>query len=381
MNAAIQSMSLLLARANRMHRGPGSTLNQAVRYWQTLVPYLTARKLANLAGCHAEMALRRAVVRSSPYILRVEATNTCNLRCPGCATGLGINPTPKGFLDLDAFRRVLDEVSPTLLLTRLDGLGEPLLHPRIADLVALAHARGSATALSSHFGERTLRPGLAADLVDAGLDYLVVSIDGPTQESYERYRVGGTLRVVTEHVRELVAVRRARRSRVPLIEIQFIGFDHNRHLAGDMTALVESLGADRLRWKMVHADSHKELKAADYEGHPCFFQYTTWTIGWDGSRKLCVNAWGDTEPMPNAFGADADLKGRGRNEPYVVALRRFLGGNRDLAAMDPIIGDPASRTLSYRVPRGVGLCRCLNCATTGLVVDRTKEWIDDYICT
>lgn len=377
----VQTSVNRLGSVNRMHRGPGSVLNQAFRYWHVIAPYLTARKAANLLRCHAEMGLRRTHVRSTPYILRMESTNACNLSCPGCATGIKVNPTPKGFVDVAKYARVLDAVAPHLLLTRLDGLGEPLLHPKIVELIHMAHERRSATAISSHFGEKTLPPGRAGELVDSGLDYLIVSIDGPDQQSYEKYRVGGKLEVVCRNVRALVEARRARRSGTPLIEVQFLGTDQNRHLADRMPALVESLGADRLRWKMVHPDALKIRLAKDFAGHPCFFQYTTWSIGWSGARKLCVNAWGDTEPMEEVFGHEEDLMGRANNEPYLVALRRFLAGDRDLAEMDPIIGDPRSRTLSYRVPRGRDMSRCLNCATTGLVVDRTKEWLEDYICT
>ncbi len=369
------------ARINRMHRAPGSVINQAIRYWHVITPYLTARKAANLMRCHMEMSLRRTHVRSTPYILRMESTNTCNLSCPGCATGIRVNPTPKGFVDVEKYGRILDTVAPHLLLTRLDGLGEPLLHPKLTTLIRMAHERGSATAISSHFGEKTLPAGRAEDLVDAGLDYIIISIDGPDQDSYEKYRVGGKFETVCNNVRSLVAARRQRKSTTPFIEIQFLGFDHNRHLADRMPALVQSLGADRLRWNMVHKDAIKVLEAKDYVGHPCFFQYTTWAVGWSGTRKLCVNAWGDTEPMQDVFGHEADLMGKANNEPYLVALRKFLAGDRDITKMDPIIGDPRSQTLSYRIPRGRDMSRCLNCATTGLVVDRTPEWLKDYICT
>jgi hypothetical protein len=284
-------------------------------------------------------------------------------------------------VEVEKYARVLDAVAPHLLLTRLDGLGEPLLHPKITTLIRMAHDRGSATVISSHFGEKTMPPGRAGGLVESGLDHIIISIDGPDQESYEKYRVGGRFETVCDNVRSLVQARRERKRTTPFIEIQFLGFDHNRRLADRMPALVQSLGADRLSWNMVHEDAIRLLEAKNYAGHPCFFQYTTWSVGWSGTRKLCVNAWGDTEPMQDVSGHESDLMGQANNEPYLVALRKFLAGDRDITKMDPILGDPRSQTLSYRIPRGRDMSRCLNCATTGMVVDRTPEWISDYICT
>lgn len=367
-----------LAYKDRIHRGPGSVFNQLMRYWHVVLPPLTLYKFANILLCHLEMTLKRSCLRSKPYILRIEATNICNLRCPGCATGLGINPIPKGFLNINEFERLLDRMGYHLLLARFDGLGEPLLNPNIYKLVSIAKQKGLSTALSSHFGEGTLKHGEAKELVKSGLDYIIISLDGPNQEIYEKYRIGGNFAKVCENVKELVAAKLSLKSNTPLIEIQFIGSDNNRHTINLMQEITRSLGADRLRLKMVHHSSLKELKASDFKGHPCFFLYNTLTVGWDGARKLCVNAWGDTEPLKNAFNPGTDQVGN--NEEYLIAARKFLGGDRSLNSMEPILGDSSSQILPYRLPRGPNLCRCLACGTTGLVVDRTQNWMREYIC-
>ncbi|HUU22694.1 MAG TPA: radical SAM protein [Phycisphaerae bacterium] len=369
---------LRLVRKTLLHGPPWSLASNYNRYAHCFLPYLTPRKLRNLAYAHYEMMLGRARMSSRPYMLRIEPTNVCNLRCPGCSTGLGINPRPKGFLRKKDLARVLDRVGPYLLLGRLDGLGEPFLNEDLCELVAMIHEAGAATVLSSHLGPKTLKCGQADELIDAGLDHLIVSIDGPDQETYETYRVGGNLALTLEHVREITAAKRARGSRTPIIEVQFIGFRHNRDVAARMPELVEEIGADRLTCKLIREDVLRERSAEEGRGKRCFWLYTTWTIGWDGERKLCPNSIADLFDLPNAFRPDTSLD---HNEPLLVEGRRFLASReRDTTNLHPALGDVASQTVPWRVPRKPDMCRCLGCAGVGLVIDRTREWLDEYIC-
>ncbi|NLX23007.1 MAG: radical SAM protein [Phycisphaerae bacterium] len=365
------------AQRNRWHGRPGKVLNNFNRYWHLFVPYMTPRKFTNLLLAHAEMIAGRACPSSKPYMLRIEPINRCNLRCPGCSTGLGINPRPAGLLDVNNLQRVLKQIAPYLCLTRLDGLGEPLLHPHICELIRTVHEAGSAVALSSHLGPNTLKPGQARELVESGLDHLIVSIDGPDAETYAKYRVGGDFHLTCEHVREVVAAKRACGSVTPLIDIQFLGFDHNRHLADRMPPLVRNLGADRLTCKMVDPDVLKERKAVDFRRHRCFWLYTTWSIACDGDRKLCPNTFTDTFGLPNAFAPGNDLT---KDQPLLQAARRFLAGDRDFSHTDPLLGDSKTRHQPWRLPRGPEACRCFGCASTGMVIDRSREWIRDYVC-
>ncbi len=366
------------ARRPLQHGLPWSLASCFNRYGHCFLPYLTAAKLTNLAHAHLDMALGRANVQSTPYMLRIEPTNVCNLRCPGCATGMRINPRPKGYLKPTNLQGVLAQIKRHLLLVRLDGLGEPFLHPEILELIGLCHAAGAATAVSSHFGLKTFDVANPRDIVRSGLDHLIVSIDGPDQAIYEQYRVGGDLATVLEHVRALAAAKRALHSRTPYIEVQFLGFNHNRGVVDQMPALVEAIGADRLTSKLMRPDVLQERSAAEGAGRRCFWLYTTWTIGWDGERKLCSNSVTDTFDLPNAFAPDTNLTA---DAPLLAEARRFLASkDRSITNLNPLLGRSESQRIPWRDARGPDLCRCLACAGVGLVIDRTRQWLDEYVC-
>jgi hypothetical protein len=369
-----------LAKRTRYHGRPASVFSAFARYWHLFIPYMTPAKLVNVLRAHTEMSFGSPVVHANPYMLRIEPTNNCNFRCPGCATGLGIDRRTKGFLSVDNFRELIEQMKSSLLLTRLDGLGEPFLHPNICELCSIAHNAGSAVALSSHLGPRTLTPSLIHKLIDSGLDHLIVSIDGPDAGTYSKYRIGGDFETTCSNVRQLSAAKRELGTHKPFIEVQCIGFNHNRQadLAGRMLSLVNEIQADRLTLKLLAPETLKERRATEGRGQRCFWLYTTITVGWDGARKLCPNSMTDDFALPNVFVRGADPLA---DPPLLQAVRHFLAGDRNLSRLDPLIGDPRSQLLSWKTPRDSDCCRCLACGGVGLVVDRTRnEWIDEYVC-
>jgi len=207
------------------------------RYWQSSRSTASFKKLANAALALAEMTCGQTRVRSRPSVLRIEPTNVCNLHCPRCSCGIGQDPRQKGYMTLADYNRVLEENREYVWFVRLDGNGEPTLHPQIFEMIALAKSHGYSVSMSTNFCIRQCADVHA--FLQCGLNRLVVAIDGNTQESYARYRVGGELPLVKERLAALLAAR-GRRA-YPLIEVQFLDWGYNHEEIPKVWAMADAV--------------------------------------------------------------------------------------------------------------------------------------------
>ena len=124
-----------------------------MRHLRKTLPYLTARKLANLALNLAEWKFKTLVPRSMPPYLKVESTPVCQMSCTGCSHH---DPDykrqfhPAMNLTLEDFKRVIDPVKDTLLGVTLSLRGEPLLNRNLPEIVGYAHQEGIATSFPTN---------------------------------------------------------------------------------------------------------------------------------------------------------------------------------------------------------------------------------------
>ena len=109
---------------------------------------------------------------------------------------------PTGSLREDFFRQTIDELYQELLMLIFYFQGEPYLNPAFLEMVQYAHQKGiyTITSTNGHF----LNDEQARKTVESGLDRIIISIDGTTQEVYESYRKKGKLEVVLQGARNLV---------------------------------------------------------------------------------------------------------------------------------------------------------------------------------
>ena len=303
-------------------RGNWSLPWVAHRYLRTFGSGLTAYKAFNVAHAFGEMQLGRSVVRSLPFVLRLEPTSTCNLRCPRCSTGLGIDPRPKGFMSLEDLDFLIDQIKDHMVFVRLDGDGEPLLHPRIDEMVARFKAAGIAVTMSSHLNTPP-KAGWKA-LVESGVDRIVVAMDGTTQDIYERYRRKGKLDRVLTHLAELVAAKKACGSSTPEIDLQFLDWEYNAHQIPEARQIAKEYGCDRLTvirpdWMIKHG------KADPENPRRCFWLWTVLTVDWQLNYHSCTNAW--TLPFPRLNARRTPPAQMWNSEPIIEA-RRFNTGKR-----------------------------------------------------
>lgn len=228
-----------------------------------------------------------------PTVLFLESHAGCNLACPGCDRSGIEGSRTQLVMPFDEYTRLIDQLSPDLRYMEFHIGGENWMHPRAAEMVTYAK-RGNPACLvlsstNGHFfgSERAARAALTS-----GLDMLIVSIDGATQESYARYRVNGRLERALDALRRLVALRRELGASRPLIVWRYILFawnDSTQEL--DLArAMAHELGVDALAWHLNGASTR-------YSSH-------RYHVGSPHLHEIAHELW---DTCPERFGWDVDL--------------------------------------------------------------------------
>jgi len=141
-----------------------------------------------------------------PRKIYIEPTNICNLKCVHCVHDGALTRKP-GYFDYDLYTRMIDDIADLAMHTKVQftGVGEPFFHKRIFDMIKYASDRGFFTLMNSN--ATILDREKCERLVDSGLDYLHVSLDGVTKKTYEAIRVGADFDKVIENIFTLFEVR------------------------------------------------------------------------------------------------------------------------------------------------------------------------------
>lgn len=162
-----------------------------------------------------------------PVSISFEPTTSCNLRCPECPSGLREFTRPTGMLEKSFFEQTIDEIHKEILYLIFYFQGEPYLNPEFLKMVRYASAKKiyTATSTNAHY----LNDAKAKETVESGLDRLIISIDGTTQEVYQQYRVGGQLNKVLEGAKNIVRWKKELKSKKPFVVFQFLVVKPNEH--------------------------------------------------------------------------------------------------------------------------------------------------------
>jgi len=225
-----------------------------------LLKALTFKRIWNavkvLASFVWSALCKKTWVWGVPPIVTIEPTNICNLRCPLCVTGNGSMERPYGRMDFDTYKRLIDELGDRIMYIVLYQQGEPYLNRQFHDFVSYARRRKIyvTTSSNAHYFDRQT----AEATVRSGLDTIIVSVDGATQETYAHYRVGGSLDKVKAGIQTLVAAKKRMHSKTPYIYLQFLLMKHNEHELPAMKRLARELGVDRFLMKNIQVETLQE---------------------------------------------------------------------------------------------------------------------------
>ena len=268
-----------------------------VRLWNTAC-VLGSFQAARLSGRTNPVGL--------PISLSIEPTTSCNLRCPECPSGLRSFTRPTGMMKTELFHSVLAQVAPTLSYLIFYFQGEPYLHPQLLDMVQLAAQKSiyTATSTNGHY----LSEEAARQTVASGLDRLIISIDGTTQETYQSYRVGGKMEKVIQGTENILRWKRDLKSQTPHVIFQFLVVRQNEHQIEDVRRLATRLGVDELRLKTAQIydfengsdlmplndryNRYQKKAGGQYEiknrlDDECWKMWHSCVITWDGKVVPC----------------------------------------------------------------------------------------------
>ena len=216
-----------------------------------LLSKLTIRRAWNgfrvLSSYYISRWSGRPVQWGYPVSISFEPTTSCNLRCPECPSGLRAFSRPTGMLQKDFFTDTIDQLSKDLLYLVFYFQGEPYLNPDFLKMVKYASGKKiyTATSTNAHY----LNDENAKRTVESGLDRLIISIDGTTQDVYQQYRVGGQLSKVIEGARNIVKWKKEMKSKTPFIIFQFLVVKPNEHQIEEVKKLGAEIGVDDVWFK------------------------------------------------------------------------------------------------------------------------------------
>jgi radical SAM protein with 4Fe4S-binding SPASM domain len=193
-----------------------------------------------LVGLQAKLKTHRII--GYPRHLIVDLVNTCGLKCPICPNGRGEIQRESGVISNELFTYIMKTLGNYLFTLTLTNWGEPLRHPNILGLLAIARKYPCYIGFSSNF--QHLSPALADGLVQSGLDEIGVSVDGATASVYNKYRVGGSFDKAMNNLRLLVERRRYLNASSPKIRWQVLLNRHTENETDAIIHLAEKTGVD-----------------------------------------------------------------------------------------------------------------------------------------
>jgi radical SAM protein with 4Fe4S-binding SPASM domain len=255
---------------------------------------------------HISRLFKVSIHWGMPLSIAVEPTTSCNLRCPECPSGLRSFTRPTGMLEGKLFEKIIYELRNQLAYLTFYFQGEPYLNPNFLMMVKYASEKNifTTTSTNAHY----LSPAISEQTVLSGLDKLIISLDGITQEIYENYRVGGKIDKVFEGTKNILDAKIRLKSKTPYIVFQYLVVKPNEHQINDAKKLAVEMGVDEIVFKTAQIYDFKNgsdlmpsiEKYSRYKKMPdgkfkiknnlensCWKMWSSAVITWDGAVVPC----------------------------------------------------------------------------------------------
>ncbi len=283
---------------------------------------LGASKVWNLARLGRDFVLRRERSSGLPAMVKIDISPVCNLRCTVCVHA---DPGGSELLDrqvfapghkmtVEQFSSIIEQIRGRTTAVSLYTWGDPMTHPDLDVLCRVASNAGLQVHISTNFSFK-LSDARIRSIVESGLSHLTVCVDGLSQENYQKTRVGGRIEWVLHNLERVCRFRSELGRRYPLVEVQFIKFQHNAHELEEARALVKSYGVDEFShfWGALHnyadrePENYRTLAPLPKGPVPrCFWPHFSMVVKYNGDVIPCCEHRMAAQHAP---GADARVFG------------------------------------------------------------------------
>lgn len=255
-----------------------------------------ASKLQNRLSIAASYFRRRAVLRGGPIEVTLESTAKCNLYCPMCPRHIYTFDDEN--MDMDLYRKIVADCKDYVEFVWPYGIGEPMIHPRIFDMIRVTRDAGVRTGMSTN--ATLLDDERAEMMLDSGLDYVILAFDGASKETYEKYRTGADFDKTRENILNFLRKKLERKSPIFTV-LQMVLLRDNQVEVDAYRRLWDIQGVDEVRFKrdevQIDGSRSDDSRLEGQRRNPC---HLLWRgplyVRYDGKAFPCCYMY-DEEPI------------------------------------------------------------------------------------
>jgi MoaA/NifB/PqqE/SkfB family radical SAM enzyme len=268
-----------------------------------------------------------------PDRMYIESTNVCNLDCVMCPTGLKQVKRPKGYMDFDLFKSIVDQMAPHVKATTLHIWGEPLMHKRIFDMIAYCRQKGLRAEISTN--ATLLDERKAQGLLDAGLGTIYLCLDGFRPETYEAIRVKADYEKTNGNILRFLELKAKGGYDNPYVNLQIIQMEQTMDEIDEFVAAWTLPGVDHINVKPFDSwggqvEAITQLRADDpanfvpLQRYACPNLWYHVHIYWDGRIAMCDRDFNLNYDLGNVISPDGKVEVmKNWNGPKMQSLRKL----------------------------------------------------------
>ncbi|MFX1258851.1 MAG: radical SAM/SPASM domain-containing protein [Promethearchaeota archaeon] len=286
----------------------------------------------------------------------------CNLRCKLCPVGQKRSGRKIGFLTKEVVERVIEELGPYLFGLELYNWGEPLLNKNIFEYIRLLREADIQVSVSTNLSIKDINDNICREMINSGLDSLIVSLDGNSQESVEQYQIGSNYERVISNLKKIADYRNLIGSNHPMLRWRFVVTRFNENEIKNALKICKEVGFDYFELVKIKPDMGNELlwdtktrllniepylpkderlsiynyttrEIETFKHNFCSYLWSSTTINWNGSVSPCPTVWEEHFDFGNIL--ETPFKEIWNGKKYQLA-RKIIRSNKPIEVPDLI---------------------------------------------